>query len=88
MPEIQECLQLLIETNRNLFELTQKSHKPSGNTYAHSPTSGAFLQGDSASNDILLRNVVVNNMISYSYDIAYTVKKLVTLLGADGSSSK
>jgi len=88
IPEVQECLQLLIETNRNLFELTQKSHKSSGNIFANTPTSSAFLQGDSASNDILLRNVVVNNMISYSYDIAYTVKKLVTLLGADGAISK
>jgi hypothetical protein len=34
-----------------------------------------------SSEDVQLKNVIVSNLVSYSYDIAHTVKRIVCIMG-------
>lgn len=61
-----------------------------GQSDASSPTSSVLLLNSSASDastvkssaeDIQLKNVIVSNLVSYSYEIAHTVKRIVCIMG-------
>lgn len=34
----------------------------------------------------MLKNMIVSNLVTYSYEIAFTVKRIVCIMGADSSS--
>ena len=62
--------------------LTRSSSNPS------SPTSSILLQNSSSmelakysAEDLQLKNVIVSNLVSYSYEIAHTVKRIVCIMG-------
>ena len=107
---IQENLQILIETSRNLIELIKQyqSQIESFAEYSNcnelklkndeKQTNQVNLSNSSSSSSALscgsgpevntqdnpmLKNMIVSNLVTYSYEIAYTVKRIVCIMGAD-----
>ncbi len=117
---IQENLQILIDTSRNLIDLIKQYQAqiesfsiendqsiestklighiktaPLATLSASSSSSSALSCG--SGNDLqqtnlntqqqtespMLKNMIVSNLVTYSYEIAYTVKRIVCIMGAD-----
>lgn len=65
-----------------------------GNTLSASSSSSSAISSGSASDplnqlnqqgqdSLVLKNMIVSNLVSYSYEIAHTVKRIVCIMGAD-----
>ena len=63
-----------------------------GNTLSASSSSSSAISSGSdplnqlnqqGQDSLVLKNMIVSNLVSYSYEIAHTVKRIVCIMGAD-----
>jgi hypothetical protein len=68
--------------------------KPKISLSTSSSSSSAISSGSTSDNhlhltsqqfqdNILLKNMIISNLVNYSYEIAHTVKRIVCIMGAD-----
>ena len=72
----------------NLNDAQTTKHKSSGLSNSSSTSSALSASssngdGSSTNTETYIRNQVSSNIITYCYDIAFTVKKIVCIIGAD-----
>ena len=86
------CLNSTDQGTTNKKYVSQLSNSSSTSSALSSSSTGgggvaataALSDGSSSANsEAYLRNQVSSNIITYCYDIAFTVKKIVCLIGAD-----
>jgi hypothetical protein len=72
------------------LELTTSAAIKSPNkiSLSTSSSSSSALSNDLATSqqmqdNILLKNMIISNLVNYSYEIAHTVKRIVCIMGAD-----
>jgi hypothetical protein len=87
-----KLLELIDKYNSQLLSLNDNQtnkHKSSGlsnsssTSSALSSSSSSNGDGSLTNNETFIRNQVSSNIITYCYDIAFTVKKIVCIIGAD-----
>jgi hypothetical protein len=76
------------QLNRNSNqEMTSNSNKPmstsSSSSSAISSTHSDSFSKQLSQDDLMIKNMIVTNLVSYSYEIAHTVKRIVCAMGAD-----
>ena len=96
--EIHENLLVLENTSNQMINLTtkfkakidlfsnQKMYSPDSESKQILSTSSSASSALSDSNqidDLTLKNAIVSDLVSYSYEIAHTVKRIVCIMGAD-----
>lgn len=74
--EIRENLVVLEKTSNQMVKLTQK-HRTQLEIFATQTLSVQQLD------EISLKNLLISDLVSFSYEIAHTVKKIVCIMGAD-----
>ena len=107
---IQENLQILIETSRNLIDLIKQYQAQIESFAEYNNDALKAIRQDVKQNQIvtlsnssssslalscgsgpdaqqqdspMLKNMIVSDLVTYSYEIAYTVKRIVCIMGAD-----
>ncbi len=85
-----KLLELIDKYNGQLLSLNENQtnkHKSSGLSNSSSTSSALSSSsngdGSSTNTETFIRNQVSSNIITYCYDIAFTVKKIVCIIGAD-----
>jgi hypothetical protein len=86
-----KLLELIDKYNSQLLSLNdnqtnkQKSSGLSNSSSTSSALSSSSSNGDGSltNTETFIRNQVSSNIITYCYDIAFTVKKIVCIIGAD-----
>ena len=75
-------LNLLEETCKKLIQMINKYGKQIAAFSEDESMSNSLTDGQ-LSEKLSVKNMIVSNMVTYSYEIAQTVKRIVCIMGAD-----
>ncbi len=78
----QLCSSSLNDQNEKINKKNSGQLSNSSSTSSAMSSISGGTTNDAANSDVYIRNKVASNIITYCYDIAYTVKKIVCVIGA------
>lgn len=71
------------QTESKQISASSSSSSAISSTSDQAGAAGANPHTQLSQDDVAIKNMIITNLVSYSYEIAHTVKRIVCVMGAD-----